>query len=330
MVNAGQFPGMRYPGQYPGMEFPQPSMPHMHPMHSPQHHRPPNTVTPSTTSAKSAPEDSPTPISEEESLARSEQNQPTDMSDTNPEREPQQFPGVISQSPQRSQPSPAAAGLSMPHAMAIQPHTYYPGGFYNPAMGIFPPQQGAAPHQYMPPHMAVHMPRHIYNGSGMPAGGPPNMMRGPPSYFSGPNGPVPYPQYGTGVGVYNGTEEETINYGGRGRGGRSAGRGGRNAGRGQGRGVGGGRSGGRGRYNHQYSGGSSSLGDSGRETPQESTATPSPVQAAASSGADTSSIGAADNSGVSIPIAPSSNVEAAPDVDTAVANSAEPSTENRK
>jgi translation initiation factor IF-2 len=322
MMNPAQYPGMRYSGQYPGMEFPQPAGPHMHPMHPHQHQRTPNTSTPTATTAASQPEDLPTPVSEDASIAQSEQNQSTDIGDANPAADPQHPPGN-GQSPQRPlQPPPPAAGHPMPHAMPMQPHMYYPGGYYNPTMGIFPPQHGGPPHQYGPPHMAVHMPRQMYNGPGMPAVGmPPNMMRGPPAYYSGPNGPVSYPQYGAGGGAY--AEEETMIYGGRGRGGRGAGRGGRNSGRGQGRGTGGGRGGGRGRYNHQYSGGSSSLGDSGRETPQGSTATPPLAQTAASSGPDTSAAGTAGDKAITIPVAPSNNVsEAAPVPDTAVATAA--------
>jgi hypothetical protein len=151
--------------------------------------------------------------------------------------------------------------------------------------------------------MAVQMQRQMYGpGPVIPGGGmPPNMMRGPPqAYYPGPNGPVPYPPYGVGgngIGTYGGDDEMigNMNAYGRGNGGRGGrgpggGRGGRNSGgRGQGRGNnsnmnGGGRTGGgRGRYNHQYSGGSNSLGDSGRETPldnpqQQTQSAPTAVQ----------------------------------------------------
>lgn len=309
MINPTQYPGMRYPGQYPGMEFSQPVVPHMHPQ------RPPNAVTPTATTSPATPEDFPAPVSEDVSVVQSEHNPSTDIANANHAADAHQPPGSGQSSQRALQPPPPPTGHPMPHAMPMQPHMYYPGGYYNPAVGMFPPQQGGAPHQYGPPHMAVHMPRQMYNGPGMPAVGiPPNMMRGPPAYYAGPNGPVPYQQYGAGGGAY--AEEEIMSYGGRGRGGRGAGRGGRNSGRGQGRGAGG-RGGGRGRYNHQYSGGSSSLGDSGRETPQGSTATPPPALSTLSSGPGTSAAATAGDESIAIPIVPSNNIsEAVPVVVT--------------
>ena len=218
---------------------------------------------------------------------------------------PQSVPAVAPHQQQRQYPHQQQQLHHQPHNIPVQPQMYYPGSYYNPvaSMGMYPPQTmppqqhgqvGGPPQQqqYMPAHMAAQMQRQMYGaGPGIPGSGmPPNMMRGPPqAYYPGPNGPTPYPQYVPGGGMrssdddMNGNMNNGYGRGSGGRGGRGPGRGGRNSGgRGQGRGMNSnssmsGRSGGRGgRYNHQYSGGSNSLGDSGRETPSDNNAQPPP------------------------------------------------------
>jgi hypothetical protein len=191
---------------------------------------------------------------------------------------------------QQQQRQPPPQQMNHPQQnMPIQQHMFYPGAYYNPAapMGMYPPHQVPPQHQGGGPQQQQYLPapmqRQIYGvGPGMQGGGiPPNVIRGPhQAYYTGP---VPYA--GPSGVVYGVSEDEinsNMNAYGRGNGGRG-GRGGRNSGgRNSGRGsnmnmniggrAGGGRTGGgRGRYNHQYSGGSSNFSDSGRETPLENT-----------------------------------------------------------